>query len=146
MATGPVEPLESDQTHWEEDAPAPDSVPVVEIDGDKELDAEMDAPLPRPQPLRLRHMMYLIAALAIMFWLVLLAVDARAIGALLVMGGIVFFFAGVMGATVILARAGPRGRMRFVRAGHRGGARHAVGPGDPGIRRSVSGPVLSAGS
>ena len=58
MPTGPVEPLESDQTHWEEDAPpreevAPPLAPVVEIDADKELDAQMGQPSPAPQVWRL---------------------------------------------------------------------------------------------
>jgi type II secretory pathway component PulF len=106
VATGPVEPLESDQTHWEEDAPALVPVPVVELDTDKELDAKLDLPAPRPHAWRLRHMVYLIAALAIVFWVLLMLADARAVGAVLFMGGIVFCFASVMGVTVILARAG----------------------------------------
>ena len=49
-------------------------------------------------------MMYLVAAAAILCWLGMLAIDSAMIGTLLVMGGIVFLFAAVMGAGVIVAR------------------------------------------
>jgi type II secretory pathway component PulF len=103
VATGPAEPLPSDETHWEEDTPT--LVHEIESDADEALDAKLDEPRPAPQSWRLRHMMYLIAGLAILFWLAMLAIDARAVGALLFMGAIVFCFAAVMGGTVILARA-----------------------------------------
>ena len=105
MATGPAEPFASGQTHWEEDVPAPEQIPVRESGDGEGLNAEAFASQPGGGALRLRHMMYLIAALAILFWLVLLAVDARFIGPLIVMGVIVFGFAAVLGGAVIAARA-----------------------------------------
>lgn len=106
MATGPTEPDKGDQTHWEEDVPAAQSPNLV--DGDDaatRLDAEISGPRPGPQPLRLSHLMYLIAGIAVVCWLLILAIDSKVIGALLVMGGIAFLFGAVMGGTVILARA-----------------------------------------
>ncbi len=103
MATGPAEPFASDQTQWEEDAPTP--VPAREIDPAPEFDPAMDGPGAGPQPWRLRHMMYLIAGMAILFWLGILAIDSAMVGSLLVIGGFVFLFAAVMGMGVIVARA-----------------------------------------
>ena len=59
---------------------------------------------------------------------------------MLVMGGIVFLFAAVMGAGVILARApGDPAGFAVVGAGDRGGTGDAAGPRGPGVRRSVPG-------
>jgi type II secretory pathway component PulF len=105
VATGPAEPFASDQTHWEEDVPAPEPVPVKESGDLEGLDNESYAPQPGRAPMRLRHLMYLIAAMAVVFWLVLLAIDARLIGSLVVLVGLAFTFAAVLGGAVILARA-----------------------------------------
>jgi type II secretory pathway component PulF len=102
VATGPAEPYASDQTHWEEDAPA--AVSANEDDAAPVIGPVMDGPGPGPASWRLRHMMYLIAGAAILCWLGILAIDSVVIGTLLVMGGIVFLFAAVMGTGVIVAR------------------------------------------
>ena len=102
MSTGPAKPFASDQTHWEEDAPAP--VSAAELEADLASDLGMDWARPRSTPWRLRHMMYLVAAAAILCSLGVLAIDSPAIGAMIVMGGVVFCFAAVMGTGVIVAR------------------------------------------
>ena len=102
MATGPAEPFASDQTHWEEDAPAP--VSAKEDDAAPVIGPGTDGPGPGPASWRLRHMMYVIAGVAILFWLGMVAIDSAVIGTMLVMGGIVFVFAAVMGTGVIVAR------------------------------------------
>ena len=102
MATGPAEPFASDQTQWEEDAPAADQ--RQETDAAPVIDPAMDDPAPRPRAWRLRHMMYVVAGMAVLCWLGLLAIDSAMIGTVLVMGGFVFLFAAVMGTGVIVAR------------------------------------------
>jgi type II secretory pathway component PulF len=102
VATGPAEPFASDQTHWEEDAPV--VVPAAELKAAPVVDPPMDGPGPRPGFWRLRHMMYVVAGVAILCWLGVLAIDSAMIGTLLVMGGFVFLFGAVMGAGVIVAR------------------------------------------
>ena len=82
----------------------PRTVVLNESDPDNELGAELDEPQPGSKPWRLSHLMYLIAATAIAFWLAILALDSKAVGAVLVMGGFVFLFAAVMGGTLIVAR------------------------------------------
>ena len=85
---------------------------------------------PAGRHLRLRHMMYLIAAMAILFWLVILAfdseVDRRRAGhgwdCVFVRGG------AWVGLSSWLAPGHPAG-CAVVRAGDRGGARHAAGSG-----------------
>jgi type II secretory pathway component PulF len=102
VATGPAEPFASDQTQWEEDAPTP--ISANENEAAPVVGPAMDGPGPGPASWRLRHMMYLIAAMAILFWLGMLATDSVMIGTIFVMGGIVFLFAAVMGTGVIVAR------------------------------------------
>jgi type II secretory pathway component PulF len=102
VATGPAEPFASDQTHWEEDAPA--TAPAQNIEADPLIDPTVDEARLRSPGLRLRHIMYLIAAMAILFWLGMLAIDSAVIGTVLFVGGFVFFFAAVMGTGVIVAR------------------------------------------
>ena len=117
MATGPAEPFASDQTHWEEDAPARRARSVDEIDADRVVDPAMRCAPAWTAALRLRHMMYLIAAVAIL----LLAGDCwpstrPSIGALLVMGGFVFLCSRGDGrGRHPGSRTGPRGRIRCCR-------------------------------
>jgi type II secretory pathway component PulF len=56
------------------------------------------------KPWTLRHMMYLIAGAAILFWLATLGMDAPVFGAILIVSAIVLAFSSIMGAGVILAR------------------------------------------
>jgi type II secretory pathway component PulF len=102
VATGPAEPSASNQTHWEEDEPA--AVPAEELVTVAVVDPPIVSPGIGPASWRLRHMMYLVAGAAILCWLGILAIDSPAVGTVLVMGGFVFLFAGVMGIGVIVAR------------------------------------------
>ena len=71
-----------------------------------------DYPSPqRSTPWRLSHMMYLVAGVAVILWLVVLVYDSILL-VFFIMAGIVFSFASVMGAGVI-RRGGDRpGRIR----------------------------------
>lgn len=100
MATGPAEPFASDKPHWEEDIPSSASADKEAL----EIGRAVHLARSRSRPWSLRHMMYLIAAVAVLLWLVMLARDTPALASLLVMAGFVLSFASVMGGGVILAR------------------------------------------
>ena len=102
MATGPTKPFTDDDIrhHQHESAPAPAKTDQAGFEPTLEM-FQRQAP---GGPWRLSHMMYLIAGAAVVIWLAILAADSAMIVGLFVVGGIVFLFASVMGAGVILAR------------------------------------------
>jgi protein transport protein HofC len=60
--------------------------------------------LSQAQPWRLRHLMYLVAAAALIVWLGMLVANSLVLVAFLIMAAIVLSFAAAMGAGVVLAR------------------------------------------
>jgi type II secretory pathway component PulF len=122
VATGPPGPFASDEACWEADEPAsqpdvaaapalepqgsaaPGQKPGPELEPGDEIDLAQFAGPSRAQPWRLRHLMYLIAAVAVALWLGILLADKLAIVSLLVVTGFVMLFVVMMGAGVVMAR------------------------------------------
>ncbi len=102
MATGPAKPSTSEQAVWEEDTPAPRSASIVDVFEDTE--AQSIALARRSESWRLSHLMYLVAASAILIWLGIMVIESAAIGTALVIAGVVLGFSTIMGLGVILAR------------------------------------------
>ena len=102
MATGPAQPFAGEELIRDEHQSAP--TPARPIQAGLEPSLEMFQRQAPVGPWRLSHMMYLIAGAAVLIWLAILAADSAMIVGLFVIGGIVFLFASVMGAGVILAR------------------------------------------
>jgi protein transport protein HofC len=109
LATGPTQPAAGDEGFWEADTDA--AAPAGEAAVAPELAPEPGAGdfkeferVPRAEPLRLRHMMYLVAGVAVFLWLGMVVFGSMLIGALAVVAGLIVLFATVMGAGVILAR------------------------------------------
>jgi type II secretory pathway component PulF len=100
VATGPAEPYANDKTDHAEPAlvPSPVDDPALSIGNAVHLARS------GKKPWTLRHMMYLIAGAAILFWLATLGMDAPVFGAILIVSAIVLAFSSIMGAGVILAR------------------------------------------
>jgi protein transport protein HofC len=112
VTTGPIEPSTSPESTWDADsvaaqpavAPSPNAAGLDEPA--LQLDPAEYRSLSRGKPWRLSHLMYLVAAAAVIFWLGMMAAASAALVALLLMAGIVLAFAGVMSAGVIMARRG----------------------------------------
>ena len=102
MATGPAEPFASDETQRAGSQAAP--MASSENETTFVADAARHRAFSRAEPWRLHHLMGLIAATAVLLWLARLAVSSILVRVLLVLSGIVFLFAAVMGGGVILAQ------------------------------------------
>jgi type II secretory pathway component PulF len=106
LATGPDA---GDETYLETDTaqvapvgktrPEPDRYGELAADDLKEFER-----VPRSEPWRLRHLMFLVAAVAVLMWVGILAFASILIGTLLVAAFMFVVFAAVMGAGVIRAR------------------------------------------
>jgi type II secretory pathway component PulF len=115
LATGPSQPEAGDQAYWEADQSATASERETAVHpkpapGLAAVDLKEFERVPQSEPWRLRHMMYLVAAVAVMMWLGILAFGSIVFGILAVAGGVVVLFAGVMGTGVILARSRAAGQ------------------------------------
>jgi protein transport protein HofC len=113
VGRGADEPFASDERGREDEAAArPNadrpSVPRAEIVGDGESSEEVDLALirarARARPWRLRHLMYLVAIVAVLLWLGTLVADRIVIVAFVLVGGFSMAFISVMGAGVVSAR------------------------------------------
>ena len=102
--------------------------------------------LPWSSSWRLRHMMYLVAAMAILFWLGFWP-STRDDRLAVRHGGLVFLFAAVMGGGVILARGrATRQDSLSVGTGDRGGTRDAAGARDRSRSPISTGACRTGGS
>jgi protein transport protein HofC len=90
-----------DETSRQADEPAPG--PVTK-DLEPELDLAAFSFTPRPEPWRLSHLMYLVAAAAILCWVGVKVVDSILLGSFLLLVSVVLLFVAAMGGGVILAR------------------------------------------
>ncbi len=99
MATGPFQPFASDEAHGGKDPRVLN--PAQELG----VESAIDRPRPGAFQLALRHMMYVIAVVAILLWALVLAFDSVPIGLLLILGSLVCLFAAVISATFIVARS-----------------------------------------
>jgi protein transport protein HofC len=102
VATRPDQPFENDERFGEPE-PARSSSTALS-DGSRELDAPQGGGSSRVEALRVRHLMYLVAAAAGAIWLGILLAGSVVILTFLVLGGIVMLFTAAMSACIIVAR------------------------------------------
>ena len=118
MATGPDA---GDETYWEADTAqaAPREETGPEPDRHPELagvDLREFEHAPPSEPWRLRHLMYLVAVVAVLMWVGILVFASIVIGTFLVAGFLLVLFAAVMGAGVIRRAGDTPGKTRCSRS------------------------------
>jgi len=102
VAKGPAEPFASDETQGQPELLQ--TRPASERERDLEVSPAQFALSPRSEPWRVRHLMYLVAVVAVLLWLGVLVADSPFIIGLVILGCGVLLFAGAMSACVIVAR------------------------------------------
>jgi type II secretory pathway component PulF len=101
LATGKANSLASDETGWELASSGPE--PGATVDFDFAIDPARLARLSSPRPWRLRHLMYVVALVAVLLWMGILVARSFLLLALLVLGCLLLLFVSAMGMGVILA-------------------------------------------
>ena len=101
MAAGKAKPITSDLTG--RDRKSSESGAGRSFDFDLGIDPAYLGRLARPQPWRLRHLMYLIAAMAVLFWVGMFIAQSAVLAVLMVLGCVILLFISMMGMGVILA-------------------------------------------
>ena len=146
MATGPAEPFASEETHLGVRARRSPGRPAT-WNGTCELDPAQLAVSPGSEPWRLRHLMYLVAVVAVLLWVGILVAGSLVLIALVILVCVVLLFAAVMGAGVILARrrSTRQDSLLWVLA-IAAETRDAAGARGRGIRRSVPAADRTGGS
>jgi len=102
VATGPSEPFASDQTHREPEAAQ--SQPARVVEWDRELDPAQFSFSSQPRRWGVRHLMYVVAIVAVLLWLGVLVGGSLPLIFIVILFGVVVLFATPMSIGVILAR------------------------------------------
>jgi type II secretory pathway component PulF len=101
LATGKANPLASEETGSGPTRSGRE--PKRPLEFDLAIDPAQVIRLSSPRPWRLRHLMYVVAIVAVLVWVIVLVRESQALIALLAMGGLLLLFVSAMGMGVVLA-------------------------------------------
>jgi type II secretory pathway component PulF len=101
LATGKANPLASDETDLGQAGSRARRAGTVDFDF--AIDPARLVRLSSPRPWRLRHLMYTVAIVAVLVWVIVLVRESHALIALLAVGFLLLLFVSAMGMGVILA-------------------------------------------